>query len=633
MTETKKLSEYYSDIFKVYLNFSPEYRRNLIDLNDMFKWMEEIDLKRDFFHKYEFFILMEWFNAFNLIKPFCIVQFPPEMFKGAQFIIHSGSENFRELYEKGYIVFPEEIYDIKISNEEDIKNINPWLYKKTQTSQDVQENLRDYIEFDLIKYFFHPIQFFQVLTYLRGYSYRQLSKKTQYLEFYWRRRFLFDDYLIERIKNSLQEEKKSVEDFIQEQISNGYGFNQFDFIFFGQNQWLIPRSLLMWLKVETLYGPPFFRPSNSHHISLDFQIPLGDRLKKKQFDAYLGRHNDWIKKVSNNFTDYFEKDDFYLIQKFRQQTEHYLRLDGLENFIDLFLIIRSQKKRKLKGYLSYFVNILQIVKTLRQFEGLLIEKIPDLEKEKKESKWYEPKFFFESEKEKIEYIQKLYLEYGLTQKDTYVVFVEGKSEEILLKDWMQIVYSRTRVKIDIQKLPSGKKSAKLFEYMIKTFAANEYFLILDADKEDYIQGKKAQLKDARISEDSFFIFFPDFITANFKQNEIFKATLEYFEEIAVKIKEKTGKELRLKESDKNEFLNILKSKDAGDRYEDLVENYLKLKLRNDKFKLKKPLFAKKLKNNILLEGNGRKIYPFEDILGKFVTKIQMKTFPEELKKK
>ncbi|GAH93106.1 unnamed protein product, partial [marine sediment metagenome] len=59
MTETKKLSEYYSDIFKVYLNFSPEYRRNLIDLNDMFKWMEEIDLKRDFFHKYEFFILME----------------------------------------------------------------------------------------------------------------------------------------------------------------------------------------------------------------------------------------------------------------------------------------------------------------------------------------------------------------------------------------------------------------------------------------------------------------------------------------------------------------------------------------------------------------------------------------------
>lgn len=632
LTETKKLSKYYADIFNVYLNFSPEYRRNLIDLNDMFKWMEEIDLKRDFFHKYEFFILMEWFNAFNLIKPFCIIQYPPEMFKGVQFTIRTGSENLRELFEEGYIVFPEEIYDIKISNEEDIRSIKPWQYKKTQNAQNIQENLRDYIQFDLIKYLYHPIQFFQVLTYLRGYSYRQFTKHTQYLEFYWRRRVLFDDYYIERIKNSLKEEKKSVDDFIQEQISNGFGFNQFDFIFFSQNQWLIPGSLLIWLKIEILYSPSFFRPSNEQMIRIDFQIPFGERLKEKRFEECLGRLNDWIKKISNNLIEYFEKDDFYLTQKFRQKVEFYLRLDGLENFIDLFLIVSSKKKRKLKGYLSYFVNILQVVKTLRQFEGFLIEKIPELEDEKKEPKWYEPKYYFESESEKIEYIQKLYLEYGLTQKDTYVVFVEGKTEEILLEDWLHIIYSRIHVKIDIQKLPGGKSSAKLFKYMINIFSANEYFLILDADTDTYIQGKKAELKDAGINEDSFYIFFPDFITANFNHNEIFKAFLEYFEDISKEITEKTGKELKLRESDKNEFLNLLKSKEDGDKYEDLVEKYLKVKLKNEKHRLKKPLFAKKLKNNIILEGKNRKRYPFEEILGKFASKIQMKTFPDEIKK-
>jgi len=630
MTETKKLSEYYSDIFSVYLNFSPEYRRNLIDLNEMFKWMEEIELKGRISDKYNFFILMEWFNALNLIKPFCIIKYPAEMFEGKQFVINTGIENLGELFEEGFIVFPEEIYDKKLSKEGDVKL---WQYKKTPTSQDLQENLRDYVQYDLIKYYYHPIQFFQVLTYLKGYSYRQLYKHKKYLEFYWRRRILFDDYYSEKIKSTLKEEKKSIDDFIQEQVSTGYGFNQFDFIFFGQNQWLIPRSILMWLKIETLYSPPFFRPSNSHHISLDFQIPFGDRLKKKQFDDYLGRYNDWIEKITTNFTNYFEKDDFYFIQKFRQQTEFYLRLDGLENFIDLFLIIRSEKKRKLKGYLSYFVNIIQIVKTLRRFEGLIIEKIPDLENEKKEPKWYEPKYYFESEEERIKYIQKLYIEYGLTQKDTYVIFVEGKTEEILLKDWIQIVYSRTHVKIDIQRLPSGKKGAKLFEYMIKIFAANEYFLILDADKENYIPGKKAQLKDAGINEDSFFIFFPDFITANYEQSEILSAFLEYFEEIAEEIKEKTGEEFSLKESNKIEFLNILKSKDPEEKYEDLVENYLKVILKNDRVKLKKPLFAKKLNNYSTFEGKDRKIYPFEDILGKFATKIQMKTFPEELKKK
>jgi len=612
-TETKKLSELYSEIFSVYLNFSPEYRRNLIDLNDMFKWMGDIDLKIQLSDKYNFFILLEWFNALNLIKPLCVINYPLDKDEGHQFVLNSRTDNLKELFEEGYIVFPEKIYDIKISKEMDVEL---WQYEKNS-----------------VQYWYHPIQFFQVLTYLKGYSYRQLFKHKQYLEFYWHRRILFDDYYSKKIKSTLKEKNKSSEDFIQEQVSNGYGFSQFDFIFFGQNQWLIPKSLSMWFKIETLYGPSFYRPSNSHHIRLDFQIPYKDRHKKNQFDSYLRRFNDWIEKTLANFTDYFEIKDFYIIQDFRQRAENYLRMDGLENFVDLFLIIRPEKKRKLKGYLSYFVNIIQIVKTLRRFEGLMIEKIPDLEKEKKETKWYEPKYYFESEEERIEYIQKLYLEYGLTQKDTYVIFVEGKTEKILLEDWVQIAYSRTHVKLDIQILPDGKKTPKLFEYMAKTFAANEYFLILDADKENYILGKKAQLKDAGINEDSFFIFFPDFITANYDPSEILKALVDYFDEITKEIKEKAGEDYILEESDKKKVVNLLVGKDAEDKYEELVENYLKVKLKNDSARLNKPLFAKKLKNKMIFEGKDRKIYPFEDIIGKFATKIQMKTFPEELKKK
>jgi len=173
-TETKKLSEYYSEIFSVYLNFSPEYRRNLIDLDDMFKWMGDIDLKIQFSDKYNYFILMEWFNALNLIKPFCVINYPPDKFEGHQFVINSGSDNLKELFKEGYIVFPEKIYDIKVSKEMDVEL---WKYKKNS-----------------VQYWYHPIQFFQVLTFLKGYSYRQLFKHKQYLEFYWRRRILFDDY-------------------------------------------------------------------------------------------------------------------------------------------------------------------------------------------------------------------------------------------------------------------------------------------------------------------------------------------------------------------------------------------------------------------------------------------------------
>jgi len=293
---------------------------------------------------------------------------------------HFGSKNYEELFKKGCIVFPEEIYDKKLTKDKDVQ---PWLYKKIQISQDIQENLKEFYQRDLIEYCYHPILFFQVLTYLHGYSYHQLYRKKQFLEFYWRRRIQFNDPYLVVLKKSLNKEEKSFNSFIQEQISNGIGFHQLERIIFSQNQWLIPKSILMWLKVETLYGPPFFRPSDSDLIRIDLQIPDDIIPREKEFDKQLNKFNNWIENVTKNFTNYFEKDDFYFIQKFRRRTELYLRLDGLENFIDLFLLIRPEKKRKLKGYLNYYVNILQIVQTLRRFEGLLIENFSDLEKEKK----------------------------------------------------------------------------------------------------------------------------------------------------------------------------------------------------------------------------------------------------------
>ncbi|MFX1376526.1 MAG: TOPRIM nucleotidyl transferase/hydrolase domain-containing protein [Promethearchaeota archaeon] len=623
MSKPEKRSEYYSKIFDTYLHFSPNYRRNLIDLNEMFDWLKEIDIKCGIHEKYDFFILMEWFNAINLIKPFCIIQYTPEMVEISQF----GDKNYEELYKKKCIIFPEEIYDVKLTNDNDIQ---PWEYKKTQISHDIQENLKQFYQHDLIEYIYHPIQFFQVLTYLKGYSYNQIYKRKQYKKFYWRRRVEFKDYHLDILKKNLNQEKKSLDKFIQEDISNGRGFHQIECIVFSQNQWLLPKNILLWLKVESLYGPPFFRPSNNHLIRMKLHIPDFLRDRDKEFDRQLKKLNNWLEKQNDNLTNFFQKDDFYLIREFRQHTEVSLRLDGLENFIDLFLLIRSEKKRKLKGYLSYFVNMLEIVRTLRRFEGLLISKISGLAGEKKKSEWNEPKYFFESEEEMIEYIQKLYIEYGLTQKDTYVVFVEGKSDKILLKNWLQSVYSTTNVRIDIQILPGGKSSDKLFKQMINKFSANEYFLILDADKEVFIQGKKANLKKLGIDEESYFIFFPDFITANFKPTEIVQAFSAYFTQISENIRKRTGKVYEINESEKKSFLETLKKKGNEEKYEDLVEAFLRIKLNNDKAELKKPLFAQKLSDIIKL--NDRKKYLFKDILGKFFNKIQMKTFPDDLKK-
>ncbi|MHA1284481.1 MAG: hypothetical protein ACTSQP_18435 [Promethearchaeota archaeon] len=89
---TNNLSRIYKEIFEIYINFCPYYRRNLIDLNEMYKWLEDINLRYKFFsNKYDFFILMEWFNVVGLIKPLAVLLCPPEVLKDAHFTIRTNS--------------------------------------------------------------------------------------------------------------------------------------------------------------------------------------------------------------------------------------------------------------------------------------------------------------------------------------------------------------------------------------------------------------------------------------------------------------------------------------------------------------------------------------------------------------
>lgn len=108
----------------------------------------------------------------------------------------------------------------------------------------------------------------------------------------------------------------------------------------------------------------------------------------------------------------------------------------MENFIDLFLYIDSEKKEKLKGYLNYYANIIEIIRTLKLMENELIKAYPSLVESKTQPKWYEPRYFFDigEEKEEIKYRTKLLLDYGLIQEETFIIFIEGPTKMKLLED-------------------------------------------------------------------------------------------------------------------------------------------------------------------------------------------------------
>lgn len=627
--EIDNIANIYKEIFETYLNFCPHYRRNLIDLNDMYKWLEDIDLRRSFFsNKYDFFLLMEWFSAIGLIKPIAVLFYPPETFEGVQFTIRTNSYDLEKSYNEGLISFPEDLYNTKNVNP---LNIKPWKYRVYKPFAD-EDHYRRYTEYDLDHYLYHPIQFFQLVTYLRKSVYQNLRNKKGYKEFYWKRRFNFEDYVVEEIDKYIEKKGITREQYIEKETNKGLGFNQIDGIYFQTHRWLIEKALLLWIKFEGIYRTKFLSPSNSRAIDIEPQISLWDSNREEAYKKMFKEFREWRTDVLENFSTYFSIEDFKILKGFIEWSDIQLNFDGLDKFKDLFLLIKNKKKSQFKGFLSFYMNMLQIVKILRVFSNKFIKAFPELESEKHEPKWYEPKYYFEEgqDKERNDYLQKIYLDYGLIQEDTYIIYVEGPTELILLEDWLDLIYYRVNIKINIKPLPSGKRTAFMFVYLFQKFNAKEHFLVLDADKLDYIEGKKAELKDKGITQESFHIFSPDFVSANFNPSEIIEATKSYFNDISDKIYEATGQRKSITEEEYQEFKELLENKAPFDKCEDLVEQFLSEKLSNSGFELKKTDFARNLltvMRNNLSKSNRSKKYPFEKILGKFVSKIQKKKYP------
>ena len=134
--------------------------------------------------------------------------------------------------------------------------------------------------------------------------------------------------------------------------------------------------------------------------------------------------------------------------------------------------------------------MIEIIRILRMIEKKFINTFPSLNKHDVPPKWYEPKYVLEKGEE-IENRQIVLLDYGLTQADTFIIFVEGKTELILLEEWLKFISRLSRVKVNLKEL-TGKRKAFMFKYLVKNFNATEYFLVLDQDTEEYARGKKEE---------------------------------------------------------------------------------------------------------------------------------------------
>ena len=565
----------------------------------------------------DFIILLQFFNALSFIVPMFVIHFPLEHPFHLRNKVTNEVQNsiqgvpWRKIEEAGLISFPKDVYAIKEGKTAPHWDIYPVIREK------------DGLLFsEETRYYYHPIQFFQLLSIVKAISIHDLFYFKEFIEFYYVRRFELTDQKTKEWKEHIIETNGSVKRFIDDKIKNGRDFHDIHAIILSQNHWLIPETMLLWIKVESLVGCDFIHPDSSI-AHMEIRSPA--RLSSRFIDLNVIYNEDvkWRDNFLNTLSSHFSIQDYDLIKRFKsiviECAQH--DFDGLEEFSDLLTLIDDQKLIKLTGMNSLLVNLLEIGKALETFEKRLGNLFPDsdteTEKEKGQNQfsWSKLKLTFESTQEYYHHLEYLLLEYSLSPKDSHTVLVEGITESIILEPIINWIEHNMHVFLSIGLLKS-KSEARHFPFIYKTFQNVHVMVIIDADQEKYLKGRKNEWKGKGIKEDSFHICFPDFVTENFDVQEFIDAVRAWVD----KNQEKTARIL-LSESELQDLKPLLDNRNPEEKFEDLLEDFIKGKKQNPNYKLPKGEFAYHLRD-VLVNNYFKKKREIIEVINQFVYQIK-----------
>jgi len=201
---------------------------------------------------------------------------------------------------------------------------------------------------------------------------------------------------------------------------------------------------------------------------------------------------------------------------------------GLDDWADIILEMRRSKKDNVKGILSYFVNIFEIIRILEIAKWNL--------KEDEEKKRITKPIFICDESTYPDYKQRLLIDYELIAEKIIIIYVEGETEEYILKEWLNNFRNRGHFdKIDIQNIKGKTKTSNTFGYIIENFKNKNHFLFLDADSNDIKDIRLNKLIKESVPPNSIHFWIPDFVTEHFEVSEILRAYMKYIYELGVEI--------------------------------------------------------------------------------------------------
>ncbi len=272
-------------------------------------------------------------------------------------------------------------------------------------------------------------------------------------------------------------------------------------------------GLALWIKLESIFMPSFYSP---HSLLPAFTI---ERYGSTDTEIQRMRKENWTRiiQVRKNPTSLFDEQECNLMRKLRENLSGLARFGwGMDDWADIFLQVQPRKLNKFKGFLSLFINLFSIVRTLA-IAAWDFEKDPDTKQK------IRPPYVFENAEEGIKYRQGVLIDYDLVAEDLFLIFVEGATEVEILKHWFEVFRNfGPSDKIGIRNYEGEKNWNYSFGVACRNFPFKKHFLFRDADNPEKEKQITDELRKGHVLQHDFHISNPDFVSENFTIDQILR---------------------------------------------------------------------------------------------------------------
>ncbi len=584
----------YSEIFDYFLDMNKYFRMELFNTITLHTWIKKLKID-NFLNEYaNFFVFLEYIYKRNYAIPFFVVKFSKSNKKinslNPQGIIRSyiHFNSWNNLKKEDFLHF----VDVEIVEEFHYKNKKYYRIKES-------------LENDICYYYYHPIQIIQILTLIYS-LYKNKMELISIKDFndYYKKRWSeleFDIVLQGRIlSHALKKSMITKEDILSRIESECSKIKEPPF---NRYTWLTPKFFKLWIKLESIFQPKYYSPYLIPTYSI-YDI----NISKSEWKKIYKKEANFRKKTKNKELKKFDSEEIKLIQGIIWSMKKiYHDFDGLDDWSDIILEMKRGKKDNLKGILSYFVNIFEVIRTLE----IALWDLKDSDEKKRSKK---PIFICDA-KEYPKYRQRLLIDYELVAEKIIIIYVEGETEYYILNDWLSTFSNRGHFdKIEIQNIKGKTKTSNTFGYIIENFKEKNHFLFLDADNKEKRDDKLNKSILQSVPADSVHFWIPDFVTKNFEIEEIFRAYKNYTRELGIEISWEFLMKL------KEELIDAKKNNKSVEKRIEKIQYEFRDKILFPSFS--KTDFSKFL-SKILIRKCKKGYKPkFEEVLTDFFSKIQ-----------